>query len=125
MEPGEQVKRLMVGAGPGRSRDLVIPNSKLKLMDQLREVMPLQQTQISGMFTDSSARLASCQLVQFVSFGAGLSDQRRSAEPLLRLHQRGRASSRAQISRAMGRKPGLARTLALPTLLNPGGVACL
>ena len=73
MEPGEQVKRLMVGAGPGRSRDLVIPNSKLKLMDQLREVMPLQQTQISGMFTDSSARLASCQLVQFVSFGAGLS----------------------------------------------------
>ena len=40
MEHGGQVKKAMVlGAGAAKGRELVIPNPKLKLLDQVREVL--------------------------------------------------------------------------------------
>lgn len=37
MEQGGQVKKVMGGqSGPGRGWELVVPNPKLKLMDQVR-----------------------------------------------------------------------------------------
>ena len=40
MEQGRQVKKVMApGGGPARGWELVIPNPKLKLMDQVREVL--------------------------------------------------------------------------------------
>jgi hypothetical protein len=43
MEQGRQVKKVIApGSGPTRGWELVIPNPKLKLMDQVREVLRLQ-----------------------------------------------------------------------------------
>ena len=40
MEQGRQVRKVMAsGSGPARGWELVIPNPKLKLMDQVREVL--------------------------------------------------------------------------------------
>ena len=40
MEQGRQVKKVMApGSGPAKGWELVIPNPKLKLMDQVREVL--------------------------------------------------------------------------------------
>ena len=40
MEQGWQVKKVMVPrSGPARGWELVLPNPKLKLMDQVREVL--------------------------------------------------------------------------------------
>ncbi len=36
---GQDKKVIAPGAGSAKSRDLVIPNPKLKLMDQVREVV--------------------------------------------------------------------------------------
>ena len=48
MGHGGQVKRASVTAvGSARSRELVIPNPKPKLMDQMREV-PLERLRVEG-----------------------------------------------------------------------------
>jgi len=40
MEQGRQVKKVIAyGSGQGKVWELVIPNPKLKLMDQVREVL--------------------------------------------------------------------------------------
>ncbi len=44
MNQGQQVKKVMApGSGPAKSWELVIPNPKLKLLDQIREVMRLKE----------------------------------------------------------------------------------
>jgi hypothetical protein len=43
MEQGRQVKKVMPpGSGPAKGWELAIPNPKLKLMDQVREVVRLE-----------------------------------------------------------------------------------
>jgi hypothetical protein len=40
MEPSRHGKRVVLPrVGPGKGRELVIPNPKLKLLDQVREVL--------------------------------------------------------------------------------------
>ncbi len=48
MEHGWQGKKAMLRGGPAKGWELVVPNPKLKLMDQLREVMRLQAVEGSA-----------------------------------------------------------------------------
>ena len=44
LQQGRQAKKVMVpGSGPAKGWELVIPSSKLKLMDQVREVLRVKR----------------------------------------------------------------------------------
>ena len=48
MHYGSQGRRLPAGAGPGVGRALIVPNPKLKLLDEVREVMRLKHCSRPG-----------------------------------------------------------------------------